>query len=643
MKRSIRGVFTPKILIPLLAVGAVGFGAVGVMSLLERRGEAAIGMIPADAAIAFSFDNTPSPSQVVLFKEISDSMEDSGVNRFVDEMMEEMGMPAEVRAIKDNLKGSFAVGVWGNMAAGKPDMILAAALNSTASAEKIVKEHGKRIDNVEVPAYQMEADVVVAFHEDYALVTNSLDNLKRSLDAAKGTVESMDEVGAFKEARESLPSDASLMFFANGDAIAKADEETRKMYEALGIEKAGWAAMGATVLEEGIQVDMYQDTSGAKEFALAYEQMPELNYSSANRLPSGAIGILGISDAGTMIEAIMKSFSASDMAKEITAGVDDMEKEVGLTLEEDLIPALAGETYLALYPPKKGEDEPTFVLMFDEQNGGTPEKAARKIIAKVDEFEPRKVGEAEVFYTNDGDPSIAILPNQVVITNDPALVATQTNNSLTANGSLAKFDEGEPAKFKLQIDLKRLFAVIREFGGEDVPAIEQILSQDTLDCSWTVEDGISKGRALIPIKLPELIRLAGKEIQKQKSASQSMEGEALAVPESVRELPPMDPADKDELMDQGKQVAKALQLYAKDHEGKFPEYSEFGKGAIDPYLKDKNIREEFMYMPPLPNSDPKKTELGFFMYAGGRVVVYQDGNVKHESYDDWGDDKNEPR
>ena len=637
MNRRIRGVFTPKVLLPLLAVGAIGFGAVGVMSLLERRGEAAISLIPSDAAVAISFDNTPSPSQVMLFKEISDAMEDGGVNRFVDKMMDDMDVPPQVRAIKENLKGSFAVGLWGDMAGGKPDMVLAAALNSTASAENVLREHGKRLEDVSVPAYQMDGEVIIAFYEDYALVTNSVDSLKRAIDAGEGRLQSLDDVEAFKSARESLPGDAIFMLFANGEAIAQADEDTRKMWEAMGIAKAGWAAISATVVDAGIQLDMYQDMQDGGELTAAYEAIPELTYSSADLLPAGAIGVLAVSDAGRMVDAMIKSVTASELGTDFEQGFAEMEKETGLSFENDIKPALAGETYLALYPPtSKEDDEPRFVIMFDEQNGGTPEEAARKLIAKVDEFTSKKIGDVEVFATDANEPVIAITPDQVVITNDVSIVSKPTANSLIDAGSLAKFDDGQPAKFKIQIDLRKLFSTIREFAGEDMPNFEQALSQDSLECSWTVENGVSKGRTLIPLKLPELLRIAGKEMNKMSEEGMGFLPETGEVDPSVGEFG-MELQRKDELLINGQQLGKAFIMFAADNDGKFPEYQEFLDGALQPYLKDKSIGEEFIYMPPLKDSNPKTTQLGSFMAEGGRVVVFMDGRAEFESYEDWGD------
>jgi hypothetical protein len=621
----------------LLAVGAIGFGAVGVMSLLERRGEAAISLIPSDAALAISFDNTPSPSQVMLFREISNAMEDGGVNRFVDKMMDDMNVPPQVRAIKENLKGSFAVGLWGDLAGGKPDMVLAAALNSTASAENVLREHGKRLEDISVPAYQMDGEVIIAFYDDYALVTNSADSLKRAIEAGEGRLQSLDDVEAFKSARESLPSDASFMLFANGEAIANADEDTRRMYEAMGIDKAGWAAIGATVVDAGIQLDMYQDMQGGGELTTAYEAIPELTYSSANRLPAGAIGVLAISDAGRMVDAMLESVSASEMGADVDKGLSEMEKEIGLSFDTDVLPALAGETYVALYPPtSKEDDEPRFVIMFDEQNGATPEKAARKLIAKVDEFTAKKVGEVEVFAAEADEPVIAIAPEQVVITNDVSIISEPTESALTDSGSLAKFDDGQPAKFKIQVDLRKLFATIREFVGEDMPNIESALSQDSFECSWTVESGVSKGRALIPFKLPELIRIAGKELNKVSEEGMGFPSETTEGGPSMDEIGAT-MKSKDEVLKNGKEMGVAFLLYAEDHDGKFPEYQEFLDGALQPYLKNKKVEEDFIYMPPMKDSDPKTTQLGSFMAEGGRVVVFKDGRAEFESYEDWGE------
>ena len=78
-------------------------------------------------------------------------------------------------------------------------------------------------------------------------------------------------------------------------------------------------------------------------------------------------------------------------------------------------------------------------------------------------------------------------------------------------------------------------------------------------------------------------------------------------------------------------------MYAGDNEGKFPEYQEFLDGALKPYLEDKAVVDDFIYMPPFKDSDPKTTQLGSFMAEGGRVVVFMDGRAEYESYDNWGE------
>lgn len=628
MKRNIRGVFAPKILLPLLAVGAVGFGAVGIMSLLDRRGEAAISMIPADATMAMSFDNTPAASQVLLFNEISDAMEDSGLNRFVDEMISNEGVPPEARAIKDNLKGSFALGVWGNLASGKPDGLLAAALNNPGAAEGIVKKHGERIQGAPVAAYKFDEDVVIAFHKDYALIANSIKTIERAIDVSDGKVPSLVESPAYKKARESLPKEASLMVFVNGEAVANSDEDTKKMYEAFGIKEAGWAAFGATIKPEGIQLDMFQDMKDGGRIAEAYEAIGDLKYDSAGRLPAGAIGVAGVSDLGTMLKTVVECVEASELSGDVDQGMAEMEKDTGLSFEGDILPALAGETYAAIYPPKKAGEDPTFVLMFDEQNGATPEAAVRKLMAKVGEFTKSTLGEAEVFTSKEGkdEPVIAILPDQVVLTNDPALVATQSGSSLTANGGLAAFDDGEPAQFRIQIDMKKLFDVIREFGGDDMPALEQALSQQTLDCSWTVADGVARGRALIPFKVPELIRVLAKEAEKVNDAFHAEMAGPMGDMYSEKSAA--------ELERDAKIIGTGLIMYAGDNGDKFPDHSQFLEGAVDKYLPDKEVRKDFLYMPPMSGGQAFKTEVGFFMAPEGRIVLYQDGHVIHEKFEE---------
>ncbi|MEZ0324736.1 MAG: hypothetical protein ACAH95_02430 [Fimbriimonas sp.] len=90
---------------------------------------------------------------------------------------------------------------------------------------------------------------------------------------------------------------------------------------------------------------------------------------------------------------------------------------------------------------------------------------------------------------------------------------------------------------------------------------------------------------------------------------------------------------KAEIMNKGKQVGLALQMFAADMDDAYPE----NKGWEDklmPYLGNRQMIDGFNYTyagGPLNGKDPSKTSLGFFSGPGGRANVYADGHVEWEN------------
>lgn len=108
MNKRMMGIFSPKIAIGLAAFASLGIGTVAVYKMLERTGESAIRMIPADAALIVSLDTSPSPSQVRLYNEISLAMKDSGMNDFIDNMLAQAdGGQGALKTLRSHVKGQF--------------------------------------------------------------------------------------------------------------------------------------------------------------------------------------------------------------------------------------------------------------------------------------------------------------------------------------------------------------------------------------------------------------------------------------------------------------------------------------------------------------------------------------------------------
>lgn len=92
-------------------------------------------------------------------------------------------------------------------------------------------------------------------------------------------------------------------------------------------------------------------------------------------------------------------------------------------------------------------------------------------------------------------------------------------------------------------------------------------------------------------------------------------------------------AKRTELMNQAKQVATGLHIYAADtDDDRFPSQEEFSSGVLSPYLKYDSLLQGFVYtfkggsINSIEN--PVGTMIGYVAGPGGFAVAYADGHVK---------------
>jgi len=86
------------------------------------------------------------------------------------------------------------------------------------------------------------------------------------------------------------------------------------------------------------------------------------------------------------------------------------------------------------------------------------------------------------------------------------------------------------------------------------------------------------------------------------------------------------------LLSNAKQVALSLIMFAADNNDNLPQNNAGWKNAIDPYLKNQQISDGFIYTFGGGNmskiESPATTEIGYFTGPGGRAVAYSDGHCK---------------
>ncbi|HWP30210.1 MAG TPA: DUF3352 domain-containing protein [Fimbriimonadales bacterium] len=540
MKRS-WGVFSPKTLVPVLAIGAVAFGTVGLMQLLNRHGEAAIQLLPANAVMAMSFDNTPSPQQVPLFNEIKAAMDDSGLNAKIDEFLLRADPKGTLQKIRRELRGSFAVGIFGGIfenVKNEPDILIIAALYNRNSAESLMADFATKQKEGDLEYYLVsDKNTYVAFHNNYVLVSNRVSGLKRAFEVAKGEAKSLYEEPEFKNARSLLPSDATFMTFISGKALAKNDPQTLKEIKPFGFSENTWFAYSITLRKEGILIDTTQPADPSNPvFAKWVSKMPTLHYSVLEEMPAGALGAAALSNPSSWWDIFRDALKLSGEAedREILEGIHELEEIFGLSFEKDFLPAFRGEVNAALYPPKEKNSDPYFVISIDNSNNGKATEIALQLIEKANagkfdsekkiRFDETKMGEYRVFRIRENSPeakeiAIAINQDKVLFVYGKELldkiVAGVGSESLLHSDAFMKLREDSESRASLSVDMYQLVELLEQ--SAPIPPdvnLKQLLSQRELTANWVLTEKASTFRLVIPLDLPEVIRTVGKQVQK---------------------------------------------------------------------------------------------------------------------------------
>jgi hypothetical protein len=97
-------------------------------------------------------------------------------------------------------------------------------------------------------------------------------------------------------------------------------------------------------------------------------------------------------------------------------------------------------------------------------------------------------------------------------------------------------------------------------------------------------------------------------------------------------LKALEAAERTKAMNDAKQAALALIMYASDYDDTFPSNAGDWAEAVNPYLKNREILDGFTYTysggPMSDIENPPETEIGFKIGPGGKAVAYADGHVK---------------
>jgi hypothetical protein len=419
-RRRIAGAAKPGAVFAVLAATLFGGGVFAYRYLADRPGEAAIDrLIPADAQVVATLDLKPSSAeQAALFGRVAAAAEREGLaDRFARAFDDGKADPV-VRDLLPLADKSYAVALW-NVEGSDPDAALIVAVTDAGRAADALARHAARTEQREgLTVYVYEAEgtpVYAALIEGYAVAAPRTVTLLRVRDVAAKKSPALSTIAAYQEARAALPRDANLMAFVSPEAMRAASASGRAALREAGYSSdptrgAGWLAASATAREGGVSLDWRGPWNADAMPALKrVGSVAAVDSGSFARLPSGALGVMAVSQPAAYAEAARDVANEQpDARKSLESGLRDMERETGISAEADLLPAFGGSTLVAAYPTA-GNDGADVLAVVDDARGADPAALADKLRAYLHrenapvEFQSETAGAAKVWTVTSRD------------------------------------------------------------------------------------------------------------------------------------------------------------------------------------------------------------------------------------------------
>ncbi len=360
----------------VFGAGVIGFA--GYKIFFGRTGEAAVALIPADATCVVTLDTHPSTSQVNAFRTLSDALKREGLDKDMEDgvssIIGKAGLAKDIKKyLTNNMASAWWTGAPGNQTAG---VVLFSITNPGAVSQLI--SSGQPVNGAGVPAYSFSQSAVVAVVGDYLAVAQDANVIARIVEVQHGAP-SMASRPEYQAARAALPADANLMVFASPESILQMMGPSRP-------KTTMWMSFGAALRDGGIQFD-YRGPVDTKAFPgmARYSTVKPLSRDLLKKLPPDAYGLMAYSSLDVYFEGAKSGIEKTGNDAAFKKGEADFEKETGLSIDRDILPAFKGDTVIAIYPDAANSTSSADgILMIDNANGGDPAALADKVRAYLE-------------------------------------------------------------------------------------------------------------------------------------------------------------------------------------------------------------------------------------------------------------------
>ncbi|MFY9234329.1 MAG: DUF3352 domain-containing protein [Fimbriimonadaceae bacterium] len=374
-------------------------GSAAVLSVLgftvykiffDRPGEAAIALIPSDADMVLTLDTNPSTRQVATFQKIAQALDKEGLLGKVDDLLSmTLDQNVLVRQIRPNVSKNLALAVWmpkqSIKEGAEPEGVAAfLALKDTGLVRDALTKWLGRQERDGLSYYTLDKKGSAAIISDYLVFAQTPELLMRIYQVEQGKAQSIAQLAAYKEARASLAEDANLMFFISADAMNRLDQTAKGFANgASPLGGASWLAMGVAIRDQGLELTYQCPMDQTRMASLQrLSEIQPIDKGLLNKLPQGAYGVLAFSQPSKYWSFISETAAQKPKDKqEMEEGLAKFEKETGMSIPRDVVPAFDGNLVLAVYPSPGAADG---IVILDDANQANPAAFAAKVRALIE-------------------------------------------------------------------------------------------------------------------------------------------------------------------------------------------------------------------------------------------------------------------
>ena len=412
----------------LLVLAAMGTGGVyAYRHYFHRGGEAATQLIPADALVVVTIDAVPSANQVSVFKRIADACKSEHLDTTLEEMIgRAQGSSPLARDLRPFATGNAAYallktgangangtnggsGITGSMGiAPQGDSAWLVAVSDAPHVQEALNRDAQKNTANGLDYYTVGGETrCMAVMGAYLVTADKPEDLARIEAARKGETPAISTSPDYQQARTALPPDSNMMLFVSANALTPNSESAPNANSGASgslldsvrnpMQRTRYLAMGFAIHDKGIDSVMLMPAEppvGADGQEISHIAPFDTNLFS--KMPSGAYGILALSQPGKYYHyANALASMDSHYRQSLNESVQSFERETGLNLTRDVLPAANGNVALAIYPDADNPGQSVDgLLVMDDANGADPAALADRVRSYVERESTRRGGQA---------------------------------------------------------------------------------------------------------------------------------------------------------------------------------------------------------------------------------------------------------